>query len=125
MFDYLTTLAQLHGIAVNIVTRLRAGTQDFNSLQSRIFLKMAVSWVVAPYNLVEVLAAFIRVALMMEAASTSETSGNFYQTIRRYNPEDTRRRENLKSYHNIQIGSGATQPPVNGGSFLGGKAAGT
>jgi hypothetical protein len=42
------------------------------------------------------------IALMMEAASTSETSVNFYQTTRRYNPEyshlHTRRRENLKSY---------------------------
>jgi hypothetical protein len=40
------------------------------------------------------------IALMMEAASSSETPVNFYQT--RYNPEDsnfhTRRRENLKSY---------------------------
>jgi hypothetical protein len=27
-------------------------------------------------------------ALMMEAASTSETSINFYQTTRSYNPED-------------------------------------
>jgi hypothetical protein len=37
---------------------------------------------------------------MMEAASTSETSVNFYQTAQRYNPEDgnIRRRENLKSY---------------------------
>jgi hypothetical protein len=42
------------------------------------------------------------IALMMEAARTSETLVNFYQTIRRYNPEDshlrTYRRENLKSY---------------------------
>jgi hypothetical protein len=42
------------------------------------------------------------IALMMEAASTSETLVNFYQTTRRYNPEDshlhTRRLENLKSY---------------------------
>jgi hypothetical protein len=41
-------------------------------------------------------------ALMMEAARTSETLVNFYQTTRRYNPEDshlrTHRRENLKSY---------------------------
>jgi hypothetical protein len=40
-------------------------------------------------------------ALMMEAARTSETSVNVYQTTRRYNPEDshlhTRLRENLKS----------------------------
>jgi hypothetical protein len=42
------------------------------------------------------------IALMMEAARTSETLVNFYQTTRRYNPEDrhlrTHRRENLKSY---------------------------
>jgi hypothetical protein len=41
-------------------------------------------------------------ALIMEAARTSETSVNFYQTTQRYNPEDshlhTHRRENLKSY---------------------------
>jgi ribosomal protein L17 len=39
---------------------------------------------------------------MMEAAKTSETLVNFYQTTRRYNPEDSHlrshRRENLKSY---------------------------
>jgi hypothetical protein len=38
----------------------------------------------------------------MEAARTSETLVNFYQTSRRYNPEDshlrTHRRENFKSY---------------------------
>jgi NADH pyrophosphatase NudC (nudix superfamily) len=42
------------------------------------------------------------IALMMEAARTCGTLVNFYQTIRRYNPEDshllTHRRENLKSY---------------------------
>jgi hypothetical protein len=42
----------------------------------------------------------VLIALIMEAASTSETSVNFYQTTRRNNPEDshlhTRRRENLK-----------------------------
>jgi hypothetical protein len=41
------------------------------------------------------------IALMMEAASTSEMSVNFYQTTQRYNPEDshlhTHHRENLKS----------------------------
>jgi hypothetical protein len=41
------------------------------------------------------------IALMMEAASTSESSVNVYQTTQRYNPEDshlrTHRRENLKS----------------------------
>jgi hypothetical protein len=39
---------------------------------------------------------------MMETASTSETSANFYQTTRRYNPEDshfhTHRHENLRYY---------------------------
>jgi hypothetical protein len=41
-------------------------------------------------------------ALMMEAASTSETSVNFYQTTLRYNAEDSHLRtcllENIKSY---------------------------
>jgi hypothetical protein len=41
------------------------------------------------------------IILMMEAARTSESLVNFYQTTRRYNPEDshlcTHRRENLKS----------------------------
>jgi hypothetical protein len=44
---------------------------------------------------------------MMEAARTSETLVNFYQTTRRYNPEDsnlhTHRRENLKSYKGICV----------------------
>jgi hypothetical protein len=39
---------------------------------------------------------------MIEAARTSETLVNFYQTTRRYNPEDSHlrnhRRENLKPY---------------------------
>jgi hypothetical protein len=69
---------------------------------------MAVFWVVAPCSLVEVYqrfrgAAIIRaIALMMEAASTSETSVNVYQTTWRNNPEDshiyTSRHENLKSH---------------------------
>jgi hypothetical protein len=56
---------------------------------------MVVLWVVAPCSLVEdvseVLAASIitaLIALMIEAASTSETSVNFYQATRRSNPED-------------------------------------
>jgi hypothetical protein len=36
----------------------------------------------------EVLAASV-IALMMKAARTSETLVNFYQTTRRYNPEDS------------------------------------
>jgi hypothetical protein len=50
----------------------------------------------------EVITAFIIRAMMMDAASTSETSVSFYQTTRRNSPEDShlhpRRRENLKSY---------------------------
>jgi hypothetical protein len=64
-------------------------------------MKMAVFWVVAPcilvevYDISEVLAASIirarglLIALMMEAASTSETSVNFYQNTRHNNPEDS------------------------------------
>jgi hypothetical protein len=63
---------------------------------------MAVFWVVAPCSLVEVYQRFRAIALMMEAARTSETLVNFYQNTRCYNPEDsnlhTHRRENLKSY---------------------------
>ncbi|KDR15651.1 E3 ubiquitin-protein ligase sina [Zootermopsis nevadensis] len=44
-------------------------------------LKIPVFWVAAPCSLVEV-------ALMMEAARTSETSVNFYQTTQRNTPED-------------------------------------
>jgi hypothetical protein len=75
---------------------------------------MAVFWVVAPCSLVEVYQRFRGpsclhhqgdefIALMMEAARTSENLVNFYQTTRRYNPEDSHlcshRRENLKFYN--------------------------
>jgi hypothetical protein len=60
---------------------------------------MAVFWVVAPCSLI------VLIALMVDAASTSETSVNFYQTTLRNNPENshlhTRRHENLKS-HSVQ-----------------------
>jgi hypothetical protein len=48
-------------------------------------MKRAVFWVVAPCSLVEVQGH----ALMLEAARTSESSVDFYQTTRRYNPEDS------------------------------------
>jgi hypothetical protein len=55
-------------------------------------MKMAVFWIVA---------SIIRA--MKEAASTPETSVNFYQTAQRNNPEDsclhTRHHENMKSQH--------------------------
>jgi hypothetical protein len=68
-------------------------------------MKMAVFWVVASCSLVKIYRRFRDpasiIALMMEAARTSETLEKFHQTTRRYNPEDshlrTHRRENLKS----------------------------
>jgi hypothetical protein len=48
-------------------------------------MKMAVFWVVAPCRLVEV---YWLIDLMMDS-KTSETSVNCYQTIRRYNTEDS------------------------------------
>jgi hypothetical protein len=58
-------------------------------------MKMNVCKVVAPCR---------AIALMMEAASTSETSVIVYQTTGLINPEDshvhTRRHENLKSHSN-------------------------
>jgi hypothetical protein len=70
---------------------------------------MDAFWVVAQFSLAEVYRRFRGVCClhhqvdnMMQAASTSETLVNFYQTTRRNNPEDchlhTRRRENLKSH---------------------------
>jgi hypothetical protein len=60
-------------------------------------MKMVVFWVVAPSSVVEVcdvlevlavsiIRAMTLIALMMEAASTSEKSVNFYQITRRSNP---------------------------------------
>jgi hypothetical protein len=58
-------------------------------------MKMEVFCVVAPYSLVEVYQRFKvtfclhhQGALTVEAASASETLVNFYQTTRRYNPDD-------------------------------------
>jgi hypothetical protein len=61
---------------------------------------------------------------MMEAARTSETSVNFYQTTRRYNPEDshlrTHRRENLKSISNLFFRGSYVKSP-QGQSFHSGS----
>jgi hypothetical protein len=59
--------------------------------------KMVVFWVTAPCSLVDVYWRFRgpcclhprAITLMMEAARTSDTSVNFYQTTRRCNPEDS------------------------------------
>jgi hypothetical protein len=56
-------------------------------------MKMIVFWVVAPCSLVEVYQLFRGACCLHhqgnEPASTSETLVNFYQTTRRYNPEDS------------------------------------
>jgi hypothetical protein len=55
-------------------------------------MKSTVFWVAAPCSLVEVYrdqGDDLLIALMIEAASASETSVNFNQTARRYNPEDS------------------------------------
>jgi hypothetical protein len=60
---------------------------------------MAVFWVVAACGLVEV-SEVLAASMVMEAASASEMSVNFYKTIRHNNPEDshlhTHHHENLK-----------------------------
>jgi hypothetical protein len=81
------------------------------SLNDKQYTGMAVFWVIAPCSLVEVYQRFRGACclhhqgdewMMMEAARTSETLVNVYQTTRCYSPEDshlrTYRRENLKSY---------------------------
>jgi hypothetical protein len=45
------------------------------------------------------------IALMMEAASTSETLVNFYHTTRRYNPEDSHLQLSFLFAHNIKRGT--------------------
>jgi hypothetical protein len=57
-------------------------------------MKTAVFWVIASCSLGRSFPVFQRSllppsALMMEAARTSETLINFYQTTRRHNPEDS------------------------------------
>jgi hypothetical protein len=58
-------------------------------------------WLTDSYISNRFLTRGLLIALVMEAARTSETLVNFYQTTWRYNPEDSHRRtqrhENLKS----------------------------
>jgi hypothetical protein len=56
------------------------GRRDFILLTAA-GINITVFWVVAPCSKL--------MTLMMESASTSETSVNFYQTTRRNNPEDS------------------------------------
>jgi hypothetical protein len=44
------------------------------------------------------------ISLMMEAANTSETPVNFYQTIRRYNPEDSYLHSRTEVHHRLPFG---------------------
>jgi hypothetical protein len=53
-------------------------------------------------NVTEVLAASI-IGVMMEAARTSETLVNFYQTTTRYNPETTISVTFLIHFHEVSI----------------------
>jgi hypothetical protein len=55
------------------------------------------------------------ITLMMEAARTSETLVNFYQTTRRYNPEDSHPSSGLISYILISVHGS----PLGVCSFLG------
>jgi hypothetical protein len=63
---------------------------------------MFLPWLTGSYISNRFHARGLLIALMMEAARTSETLVNFYQTTQRYNPEDIHLRthchENLKSY---------------------------
>jgi HD-like signal output (HDOD) protein len=86
-------------------------------------VKMAVLWVTVPSSLyfsnVSDFASISRaITLMLEAASTSETSVNFYQTTRWNNPEDICRQirchENLRSYNNEV----AYSPKISHGDHL-------
>jgi hypothetical protein len=54
-------------------------------------MKVAALWVVAPCS----------IALMIKAASTSETPVNFYQATRRNNPEDSHIRTSPPSGLNL------------------------
>jgi hypothetical protein len=71
---------------------------------------MALFWVVAPCSLVDVYQRFrgpcslhhqseqYVIALIIEAARTSETLVNFYQITHRYNPEDSHLPSFLRHY---------------------------
>jgi hypothetical protein len=61
-------------------------------------MKLAIFWVVVPCSLVEAL-----ITLMMEAASTFETSVNIYQTTQCYNSEDSQLQKDMCLYQLLLI----------------------
>jgi hypothetical protein len=98
---------------------------------SPLFRSRFLHWLTGSYISNQFHACGILIALTMEAARTSEKLVNFYQTTRRYNPEDSRlythRRENLKLnfpfLHDCYQGdpqhrSVNCTPPLLGSSFL-------
>jgi hypothetical protein len=81
---------------IYVMCRLNKWTPNVIKIGFQVLMVVSmkiVFWSVVPYSLVEaeiseVLAAPIFRALMVETASTSETSVNFYQSAQCYNPED-------------------------------------
>jgi hypothetical protein len=78
-------------------------SETLHSLQSRLVQQSQANCAIYSYIDVCLHSGLqSRIAMMMEAASTSQMSVNFYQTTRRYNSEDShlhdRHSENLKSY---------------------------
>jgi hypothetical protein len=77
-------------------TTSTASTKKLSTYVRKYNTRLALFRVVAPCSLVEIYQRFRgpcclhhQGALMMEAARSSETLVNFYQTTRRYNPEDS------------------------------------
>jgi hypothetical protein len=81
--------------------------RNINVVEINYFMKMTVFWVIALCSQAEVYRSFrgiLAIALMMEAARTSETSVNFHQTTWRYNPELTAMRtSNPTKLFNISL----------------------
>jgi hypothetical protein len=59
------------------------------TLSRRFEHQLWISWLTDSYTSNSFHARVVLIALMMEAARTSEMLVNFYQTTRRYNPEDS------------------------------------
>jgi hypothetical protein len=79
------------------VKRIRSERNGFELLMM-VSTKNVVRWIVAPCCLVLTNVSEVLAALMVEAAKTSETLINFYQTARRYNPADIHLQKRKSSY---------------------------